>query len=120
MDLTLLRPLYTASDPVVSVHIDTSREDQDADHRLEVGWRALRRDLEQQGADERTLAVLDEKVGGSPHLVGPQGESLFAAAWAPARRLHPVPSAVPATAPCSRRSPTRWRPSSTWTTSCRT
>ncbi|MFC5203126.1 baeRF2 domain-containing protein [Streptomyces kaempferi] len=79
MDLTLLRPLYTASDPVVSVHIDTSREDQDADHRLEVGWRALRRDLEQQGADERTLAVLDEKVGGSPHLVGPQGESLFAA-----------------------------------------
>jgi hypothetical protein len=29
--------------------------------------------------DAETLAVLDEAVGGSPHVVGPQGESLFAA-----------------------------------------
>ncbi|GAA4980685.1 hypothetical protein GCM10025734_83700 [Kitasatospora paranensis] len=79
MDLDLFRPLYTASDLVVSVHLDTSREDQDADHRVATGWRALRRDLEQQGADEPTLLVLDGAVGGSPHLVGPQGESLFAA-----------------------------------------
>jgi hypothetical protein len=79
VDLDLFRPLYTASDLVVSVHLDTSRGDQDADHRLATGWRALRRDLEQQGADEPTLLVLDDAVGGSPHLVGPQGESLFAA-----------------------------------------
>ncbi|MFJ9523513.1 hypothetical protein ACIRPK_35440 [Kitasatospora sp. NPDC101801] len=69
MDLDLLRSLSVASDLVVSIHLDTSREDQDADHRLKVTWRALRRDLEQQGADEPTLALLDSTVGGSPHLV---------------------------------------------------
>jgi hypothetical protein len=79
MELDLLRPLYDAEGPVISVHLDTSRIDQDADKRLEVTWRDLRRDLASQGADEPTLEALDGAVGGSPHIVGPQGESLFAA-----------------------------------------
>lgn len=81
MELDLLRPLYDTDTegPVVSVHMDTSRTDQDADKRLEVTWRDLRRDLVVQGVDESTLGVLDDAVGGSPHIVGPQGESLFAA-----------------------------------------
>lgn len=81
MDLGLLRPLYhaPADSEVVTVHVDTSREDQDADKRLELTWRDLRRMLEEQGADEPSLAALDTEVGASPHIVGPQGESLFAA-----------------------------------------
>ncbi|WP_037606115.1 baeRF2 domain-containing protein [Streptacidiphilus rugosus] len=79
MELDLLRPLYEAEGPVVSVHLDTSRLDHDADKRLEVTWRDLRRELAAQGADEPSLAALDAAVGGSPHVVGPQGESLFAA-----------------------------------------
>ncbi|GAA2059240.1 Vms1/Ankzf1 family peptidyl-tRNA hydrolase [Catenulispora yoronensis] len=81
MDLTLLRPLYDggSSAPVVSVHLDTSRDDHDADKRLELTWQALRRELAGQGVDEPTLAALDGEVGASPHIVGPQGESLFAA-----------------------------------------
>jgi hypothetical protein len=81
MELGLLRPLYDApvTAEVVTVHVDTSREDQDADKRLELTWRDLRRMLEEQGADESSLAVLDPEVGASPHIVGPQGESLFAA-----------------------------------------
>ncbi|WP_329493812.1 Vms1/Ankzf1 family peptidyl-tRNA hydrolase [Kitasatospora herbaricolor] len=78
MDLELLRPLYDVTGPVVSVHLDTSREDQDADHRLAVVWRTLRRELEERGVAEATLAALDSGVGGTPHVVGPQGESLFA------------------------------------------
>ncbi|MBR7838074.1 hypothetical protein KDL01_32675 [Actinospica durhamensis] len=80
MDLDLLRPLYTATPgDVVSVHLDTSREDQDADKRLELTWRDLRRDLAAQGVGEETLEALDGQVGSAPHIVGPQGESLFAA-----------------------------------------
>jgi len=83
MDLDLLRPLYDGYDGptarVVSVHLDTSREDQDADKRLELTWQQLRRDLATAGADEDTLTMLDAEVGASPHIVGPQGESLFAA-----------------------------------------
>jgi hypothetical protein len=78
MELDLLRPLYDTESPVVSVHLDTSRIDQDADKRLEITWRDLRRGLASQGVDEPTLAALDEAVGGSPHIVGRQGESLFA------------------------------------------
>jgi hypothetical protein len=81
MDLGLLRPLYAvpANAEVVTVHVDTSRQDQDADKRLELTWRDLRRMLEEQGADEPSLTALDAEVGASPHIVGPQGESLFAA-----------------------------------------
>jgi hypothetical protein len=61
------------------VHLDTSREDEDADKRLELTWRDLRRDLSNQGVDEATLEALDAEVGSSPHIVGQQGESLFAA-----------------------------------------
>lgn len=80
MELALLRPLYdSAAEQFISVHLDTSRLDQDSDKRLELTWQALRRDLEGQGVEEATLAALDGEVGASPHIVGPQGESLFAA-----------------------------------------
>jgi release factor family 2 len=79
MDLDLLRPLYAdAPANVISVHLDTSREDQDADKRLEVTWQEMRRDLAAQGVDESTLAAIDAEIGASPHIVGPQGESVFA------------------------------------------
>ena len=81
MELGLLRPLYAAPPDaeVVTVHVDTSREDRDADRRLELTWREMRRMLEAQGADESSLAALDEEIGASPHIAGRQGESLFAA-----------------------------------------
>ncbi|MET7828994.1 Vms1/Ankzf1 family peptidyl-tRNA hydrolase [Streptomyces sp. NPDC005386] len=79
MDLSFLRPLYEAAGPVVSVHLDTSREDQDADKRIELVWNNLRKELEGQGADAATLDAVEAAVGGSPEIVGPQGESLYAA-----------------------------------------
>ncbi|MFG3042516.1 Vms1/Ankzf1 family peptidyl-tRNA hydrolase [Streptomyces sp. NPDC048330] len=79
MDLSFLRPLYEVAGPVVSVHLDTTREDQDADKRIELVWNALRKELEAKGVDAETLNVLGASVGGSPEIVGPQGESLYAA-----------------------------------------
>ena len=76
MELDLLRRLDNGtSAPVVSVHLDTSREDEDADKRLEPTWCDLRRDLSTQGVDEATLDAVEAEVGSSPHIVGPQGES---------------------------------------------
>jgi len=79
MDLQFLRPLFEGGGPVASVYLDTTRQTHDADKQIELWWRAARRSLVEQGADEETLAALDEAVGGAPHLPGPQGEALFAA-----------------------------------------
>ena len=79
VDLSFLRPLYEATQPVVSVHLDTSREDQDADKRIELVWNGLRKELAEKGVDAATLDAVSAAVGGSPEIVGPQGESLYAA-----------------------------------------
>lgn len=78
MDLQFLRPLYEADEPVASVHLDTSRDVHDADKQIELRWRAARRSLAEQGADEATLDALEEAAGGAPGVPGPQGEALFA------------------------------------------
>ncbi|MGI5467205.1 hypothetical protein [Streptomyces sp. CA-132043] len=80
MDLQFLRPLYEGGSAVASVHLDTTREAHDSGKQIELRWRAARRLLAEQGADEKTLTVLDEAVGGVPDVPGPQGEALFAAA----------------------------------------
>ncbi|MFF8373845.1 hypothetical protein ACF05W_34315 [Streptomyces lydicus] len=78
MDLAFLQPLYAGDAPVASVHLDTSRVTHDADKQIELRWRAARRSLSEQGADEADLAVLDDVVGGAPDVPGLQGEALFA------------------------------------------
>ncbi|WP_448320279.1 baeRF2 domain-containing protein [Streptomyces sp. CO7] len=78
MDLEFLQPLYEADGPVASVHLDTTRSSHDAEKQIELRWRAARRSLAEQGADEETLAALDEVVGGVADVPGPQGEALFA------------------------------------------
>ncbi|MDI3387831.1 hypothetical protein QIS99_16720 [Streptomyces sp. B-S-A8] len=60
------------------MYLDTTRSVPDADRRIDVRWRAVRRDLAEQGADLPTLEALDDVVGGVPDLPGPQGEALFA------------------------------------------
>lgn len=95
MDLQFLRDLYTLDGPVVSVHLDTSREDQDADKRIDVEWRRMRRELSVQGADEATLDAVEERLVMAPHVGGPQGEALFAEAGRGAVAQAHVMSAPP-------------------------
>lgn len=107
MDLAFLQPLYEGDAPVVSVHLDTSRAAHDADKQIALRWRAARRSLSEQGAEEADLSVLDEVAGGAPELPGPQGEALFASAGrllgafslaeppaADSARVLPVPDAL--------------------------
>ncbi|MFF5900630.1 Vms1/Ankzf1 family peptidyl-tRNA hydrolase [Streptomyces argenteolus] len=78
MDLAHLQPLYETDGPVVSVYLDTTRAAHDAEKQIELRWRAARRSLAEQGAEEETLRLLDGVVGGVAELPGPQGEALFA------------------------------------------
>jgi hypothetical protein len=78
MDLRFLRPLYEGGDPVASVYLDTTRSAPDAGKQIELRWKAARRSLAGQGADEETLTLLDDVAGGAPGVPGPQGEALFA------------------------------------------
>ncbi|KAF4408398.1 MULTISPECIES: Vms1/Ankzf1 family peptidyl-tRNA hydrolase [Streptomyces] len=80
MDLGFLQTLYEGDAPVVSVHLDTTRTTHDADKQIELRRRAARRSLGEQGADEETLRVLDDVIGGVAEVPGPQGEALFASA----------------------------------------
>lgn len=79
MDLNFLRPLYEAPGPIASVHLDTTRDTEDAEKKIELRWRALRERLAGDGADEATLDALEERAGGVRGVPGPQGEALFAA-----------------------------------------
>ncbi|MBW8482284.1 baeRF2 domain-containing protein [Actinomadura parmotrematis] len=79
MDLNFLRPLYAVPGPVASIHLDTTRDTEDADKLIELRWRALRDRLAEQGADDATLDAIADVVGGARGVGGAQGEAIFAA-----------------------------------------
>ncbi|MFY1694112.1 MULTISPECIES: Vms1/Ankzf1 family peptidyl-tRNA hydrolase [unclassified Solwaraspora] len=62
MDLSFLQPLYSRPGPWASVYLDASRDTEDAVEALELRWRALRQQLEQQGADQLSVAALGHAV----------------------------------------------------------
>ncbi|WP_306368245.1 hypothetical protein [Nocardiopsis sp. CC223A] len=79
MDLGFLRPLYETDAPVASVHLDTSRATIEADKKIELRWRHLRKELADLGTDEATLDVLEEAVGeGRSRSFGDHGQILYA------------------------------------------
>lgn len=83
MDLSFLTPLYEALPPgsgsVASVYLDTTRAAENAAHEIGLRWRQARDRLAEQGADDRTLAALDEVVGAHVAVPGPSGRAVFAA-----------------------------------------
>jgi Bacterial archaeo-eukaryotic release factor family 2 len=78
MDLTYLRPLFTRTGPWASVYLDATRAEENAEHQVDLRWRALRDDLEAQGAPLDTLVALDDAVAGGPRRPGRYGLALFA------------------------------------------
>jgi hypothetical protein len=80
MDLTYLRPLFTQAGPWASVYLDATRAEENAEHQIDLRWRAQRQHLESQGAPEDTLVALDDAVAGAPRRPGRYGLALFATA----------------------------------------
>jgi hypothetical protein len=62
MHLSFLRPLSERPGPWASVLLDASRETEDATKALELRWRAAREELAGKGADEPTLAALENAI----------------------------------------------------------
>ncbi|MGN6333468.1 MAG: baeRF2 domain-containing protein [Motilibacteraceae bacterium] len=79
MPLTDLAPVSTATGPFASAYLDTTHTTPDADTLIDGRWRAQRARLAEQGADEATLAAMDEVVGFDPQHPGPQGQAVVAA-----------------------------------------
>jgi hypothetical protein len=78
MDLSYLRPLFSRPGPWASVYLDATRAEENAEHQIELRWRALRERLAEQGADDATLDALQEAVSGAPYRPGRYGLALFA------------------------------------------
>lgn len=78
MDTTTLREVTARDGPFATVYFDNSHDTEDAEAQLELRWRAIRGQLAEGGADERTLAALDTAVTEAPPSTGRAGRVLVA------------------------------------------
>jgi hypothetical protein len=78
MNLDFLRPLYDRSGPWISVYLDATRASENGEHEVALRWRALREDLERQGADQATLDAVATAVDDHPFQPGRYGLAIFA------------------------------------------
>ncbi|MGI5164216.1 Vms1/Ankzf1 family peptidyl-tRNA hydrolase [Spirillospora sp. CA-253888] len=62
MDLSFLKPLYRHNGPYATVYADLTRTTEDAAKAAELRWRALRTDLEAQGAPAATLRAVERVI----------------------------------------------------------
>lgn len=61
---------------MATAYLETTRSVQNAEHEIDLRWRALRKDLAEQGADAATLEAMEAGVGTHRELPGPQGQVL--------------------------------------------
>ncbi|GAA2448968.1 Vms1/Ankzf1 family peptidyl-tRNA hydrolase [Actinomadura vinacea] len=108
MDLSFLKPLYSRPGPYASVYADLTRNTEDAGKATELRWRALRAELEAQGAPGPTLRAVARTVEEELELRRSEGLVIFAAdgevAWserfedaprASLARVSPLPHVLP-------------------------
>ncbi|GGQ73880.1 baeRF2 domain-containing protein [Couchioplanes azureus] len=80
MNLSFLRPLYDRPGPWVSVYLDATRSNENADHEVQLRWQALREELTGHGADPATLDAVGAAVEQHPYQPGQYGLAIFATA----------------------------------------
>lgn len=88
-----LQRVFAHEGPFASVCLDSGRVAEDALQAVRLRWRNLRDSLAADGADERTLTVMDEVVGTKSHHAGQEGQVVVAAAGELLidERLHQAP-----------------------------
>ncbi|HET7664554.1 MAG TPA: hypothetical protein VFK56_00410, partial [Mycobacterium sp.] len=80
MDPDRFHPLLTAHGPFASVYFDDSHDTQDARAQIELKWRALREQLEQQGAEQAIIERIEQAIGESAPAIGRSGRAVVATA----------------------------------------
>src|SRR5437763_7062523 len=76
MKLTPLRPLYDSCGDYVSVYLDTGRAHENAQHAIELRWRAAHERLAAEGADPATLDAVRDALTDPGHSA--PGTAVFA------------------------------------------
>ncbi len=74
------RQLLEAPGPFASVYFDDSHDTQDAEKQLELEWRALREQLEQQGAGASVTAEIESAIMDLRAPIGRSGRAVVASA----------------------------------------
>ncbi|BBY23917.1 Rv2629 family ribosome hibernation factor [Mycobacterium stomatepiae] len=80
MNTGRFRQLLDRPGPFASVYFDDSHDTHDADAQLDLKWRALREQLEQQGADESITDQVGRAVKNLRAPVGRSGRAVVASA----------------------------------------
>ncbi|PZF98997.1 baeRF2 domain-containing protein [Micromonospora deserti] len=78
MQLSFLRPLYDRPGPWCSVYVDASANTEDAHPALDLRWRGLRDQLQQQRADLASIEAIEAVVRGHDPMAGDYGLAIFA------------------------------------------
>lgn len=78
MDLTWLQPAVSTPGPYTTVHLDASRDSEDAGHEVERRWQGIRGQLEQDSAPAPVLEQLDQVVTAATGTAGAHGRTVIA------------------------------------------
>jgi hypothetical protein len=63
MDLSRTRDLFERPGPFATVYLEARNPGENAEKETELRWRGLSKSLSEQGADDKTVAALDEVLG---------------------------------------------------------
>ena len=80
MDSQRFRKLLDAPGPFVSVYLDDSHNTHDAEAQLELKWRAVKEDLERQGAGATVIDQVEDAIINLRPPIGRSGRAVVASA----------------------------------------
>ena len=64
MDLSRTREIFERPGPFATVYLEARQAEEDSAKQVELRWRDLSRQLQEAGADDKTIAALDDELGG--------------------------------------------------------
>lgn len=64
MDLSRTREIFERPGPFATVYLEAEQAGENSAKQVELRWRDLQKQLKQDGADDKTLAALDDELGG--------------------------------------------------------
>jgi hypothetical protein len=79
MDMRPLGWIAHIDGPFAAAYFDCSHDTEDAAQQVDLRWRAVRNELEQQGAERSNLEAIDQAVAAAPAATGRAGHGLVAA-----------------------------------------
>ncbi|QWC84508.1 hypothetical protein KLP28_13160 [Nocardioidaceae bacterium] len=78
MDLSALRPVFEHAGPFTTVHVDVSRDVEDADHRIDIRRRDVESDLREAGVDDTLVEEIGRRIAEQSGLQGSVRRTLVA------------------------------------------